>query len=67
MTDGKDALVRAPRDVGKLSQAILDLLRDADLRDRLGSEGQQTARQLDRDRAAASFETLMKEVMGGSA
>ncbi|MDZ7686283.1 MAG: hypothetical protein U5O39_15855 [Gammaproteobacteria bacterium] len=65
ITDGSDALVCAPRDIGRLTQSILDLLIDADLHDRLQNDVRRKARQLI-GRAAEQFENVISEVTGKS-
>jgi glycosyltransferase involved in cell wall biosynthesis len=45
VVDGKSGLVVAPRDVGALADAILQLLRSSDLRTRMGTESIRTIRE----------------------
>jgi glycosyltransferase involved in cell wall biosynthesis len=47
MTDGAEGIAVPPRDVGRLAEAILKLIRDENLRREMGARGKPRAQQFD--------------------
>ena len=68
ITDGADALSHPPGDVGTLSDCIIRLATNFDLRRRLGQAGRTTAEhRFDRARLAAEFVPLYQNVVAPAA
>jgi glycosyltransferase involved in cell wall biosynthesis len=55
IADGKTGLLFAPRDAGACGQAIMRLLEEEGLRDRLGAGARAAAEKLSADRTAGLF------------
>ena len=64
ISDGVDGLLVTPKDSGALAEAMLKLLRDDDLRKRLGEAARRRARQeFSLDAMFAAYEKLYREVL----
>ncbi len=61
--DGSNSLVVPARDVKAMASAVLHLIENPRLRDRLREAGFQTARQMTWEKASANFETALTEAM----
>jgi glycosyltransferase involved in cell wall biosynthesis len=57
--DGKDGLLVPEQDVDGFASALLTLIRDEDLRRRLGAAGRETARRYDVERIAGDWRALL--------
>jgi phosphatidylinositol alpha-mannosyltransferase len=63
VTHGQECLLFPRKDIGGLAQALGTLIRDPQLRNKLGSQGRQTVEQYRWDRVAAQVEDYYKDCM----
>jgi phosphatidylinositol alpha-mannosyltransferase len=67
LTDGQEGMLVEPGSAEALATALLRLLRDPELRARMGASGQETARSLSWDRVALRILTYYHELQGKKA
>jgi glycosyltransferase involved in cell wall biosynthesis len=67
LVDGQNALIVPPRDVAATRSALMRLIEDSALRERLIEGGLQTARKLDWEKSASQMEQALSDVLAKAA